>query len=76
MTPAENLDDIIGKAGLVREALGDKRALAARIIRAEGMPSADRLALAVALDLLHLKETHASLILAGSTESRRAMRHI
>jgi hypothetical protein len=54
MTPAESLDDVIGKAGLVREALGDKRALAARIVGAEGMPAADRLALAVALDLLQL----------------------
>ena len=54
MTPAESLDDIIGKAGLVREALGDERALAARIVGAEGLPVADRLALAVTLDLLQL----------------------
>jgi hypothetical protein len=55
MTPAESLDNVIGKAGLVREALGDERALAARIVRAEGMPAADRLALAVVLDLLQLE---------------------
>ncbi|MGA0595169.1 hypothetical protein [Enterovirga sp. CN4-39] len=54
MTPAESLDDIIRKARLVQEALGDERALATRIVGAEGMPAADRLALAVALDLLQL----------------------
>ena len=55
MTPAESLDDIIGKAGLVREAVGDERALASRIFANEGIGAAERLALAVALDLLQLQ---------------------
>lgn len=54
MTPAESLDDIITKARLVQEALGDERALAARIVGAEGLSIADRLALAVALDTIQL----------------------
>ncbi len=54
MLPAEGLDDIIAKARLVQEALGDERALAARIVGADGLPAADRLALAVALDTIQL----------------------
>ncbi|MGA0594949.1 hypothetical protein [Enterovirga sp. CN4-39] len=56
MTTAESLDDIITKARLVQEALGDERALAARIVGAGGIPAADRLALGVTLDLIQLAD--------------------